>query len=131
MPPQPLPANPLRIFVLNDHQAFLQALERFLDQEPDLMVIGKGNAAPHRLEPVIQARPDVVIVDPEIHDFEVGEIVRKLRSGLAGSRIIVLTMNDDEKFKHASLAAGADDFILKTNATDQLVPSIRQARHTP
>jgi DNA-binding NarL/FixJ family response regulator len=120
--------QPIRIFVLNDHASFLQALERYLEDECDLEVVGKGHASPRTLEPVTQAQPEVVIVDPEMHDLEVGAIIRRLRETTSARRIIVLTMNDDDQFRTAALAAGADDFILKTNAPDELVPSIRRVR---
>src|SRR5260221_8568960 len=119
-------SHPIRIFVLNDHEDYMRALERFLDKEADLQVIGTGHAAPLQLEPVLAARPDVVIIDPEIHDLEIGLMVRELSACAPGSRIIVLTMNDDARFKEAALAAGADDFIFKMDALDQLVPAIRR-----
>ena len=120
--------QPIRIFVLNDHATFMQALERYLEDEPDLEVVGKGHASPRTLEPVTRAQPEVVIVDPEIHDLEIGTIIRKLRDTTSARRIIVLTMNDEDQFRATALAAGADDFILKTNAPNELVPSIRRVR---
>lgn len=120
--------NPIRIAVLNDHIPFMQALERYLEHESDLEVVSKGHASPRTLDAVVQTQPDVVIIDPETHAFEADGIIQRLYSALPQLRIIVLTMNDDERFRDAALAAGAHDFILKIDASEQLVPAIRRAR---
>ena len=128
MPAPTPPSHPIRIAVLNDHVSFMAALERFLEQEPDLEVVSTGHASPRTLASVIATRPEVAIVDPEQHEFEIGAMIRELCAALPTLRILVLTMNDDERFRDAALAAGAHEFIQKIHAAEQLVPAIRRAR---
>ena len=119
-------ANPIRVFVINDSQVFVDALGRFLDDEPDIQLVGAEVGLMEAL-PLVQAvQPELVLIDPEPHDRVIGKAVRELRTRLPRVGIIVLTLHVDLKHREVAIAAGADDFVDKYAASADLLDSIRR-----
>jgi two-component system response regulator DevR len=118
-------SNPIRVFVLNDNQIFVDAIGRFLGDEPDLRVVGTATGLPQALSMAEAARPDIVLIDPEPHDRVIGQAVRNLRATLPKVGIIVLTLHVDEQHREIALAAGADAFVGKWAASVDLLDAIR------
>ena len=118
-------ANPIRVFVLNDNQVFVDALNRFLSDEPGIRVIGTAAGLPEALLAAEHTRPEVVVIDPEPHDRLVGHAIRQLRATLPDAAIIVLTLHQEEPHRDIAMAAGADAFIGKWAASQDLIDAIR------
>ncbi len=131
LPPQPGPGsmrdstNPIRVFVLNDNKIFVESLKHFLGDEPGIRIVGSAAGLPEALAAAEHARPEIVVIDPEPHDQMIGQAIRELRSALPGAGIIVLTLHHDEPTRTAAMAAGADAFIGKWSASEELIDAIR------
>jgi two-component system, NarL family, response regulator DevR len=119
-------ADPIRVFVINDSQVFVDALGRFLDDEPDIQLVGAEVGLLEALPAVASARPELVLIDPEPHDRVIGKAVRELRARLPRVGIIVLTLHMDIKHRDVAIAAGADAFVDKYAASADLLAAIRR-----
>ena len=120
-------ANPIRVFVLNDNKVFVDALHRFLSDEPGIRVIGTAAGLPQALLAAEDSRPEVVVIDPEPHDRLIGQAIRELRATLPNAAIIVLTLHQEEPHREIAMAAGADAFIGKWAASQDLVNAIHDS----
>jgi DNA-binding NarL/FixJ family response regulator len=118
-------SNPIQVFVLNDNLVFVEAVKHFLNDESDIHVMGTAAGLPEALAAAEAKRPDVVLIDPEPHDRLIGQAIRELRAALPGAGIIVLTLHEDEPFRELSMAAGADAFVGKWAASEDLIGAIR------
>jgi DNA-binding NarL/FixJ family response regulator len=117
--------NPIRVFVLNDSEVFVAAVGRFLNDEPDIRVVGTAAGLPEALVAAEDVRPEVVLIDPEPHDRLIGQAIRELRAKLPRAGIIVLTLHEDEPHRTIAMEAGADAFVGKWAASEDLVGAIR------
>jgi two-component system response regulator NreC len=109
--------------LLDDQTMFREGLRALIEQEDDLEVIAQATnlSALEELDVV----PHVVITDLLLPDVERDEIVSRLRSRFNNAAIIALTSLDDLATVQQVLAAGADGYVLKSAATEDLFAGIR------
>ena len=115
----------IRVFLADDHTLFREGVKHLLSTEADVEVVGEasnGAEAIHRAEAL---RPDVVLMDigmPGIPSFEAARTIRKANPS---TKVIFLTMYDDEDYLRDGMEAGGSGYVLKDSAASQLVGAIR------
>ena len=116
---------PIKTLIVDDHTLFREGLRRVLDHEPDIEVVGEASDARTALELVDQFRPHVVLLDigmPGLSSFEAARMIQKSNPG---TRLIFLTMYEDEEYLLQCLEVGADGYILKDAPASQLIGAVR------
>jgi DNA-binding NarL/FixJ family response regulator len=118
--------KPIRVLLVDDHQLLTSALSQVLSQEPDIEVVGVAgtvNEARH----LARERLDVVLMDYRLPDGTGAEAARAIKARWPGARIVMLTaLNDDETILE-SIQAGADGYLTKDRAIDEVVSGVRHA----
>jgi len=115
----------IRIFLTDDHTLFRQGIKSLIATETDLEVIGEAGNAAEAVEKLESMPAEVVLLDiamPGMSSFEAARKIRRLRPH---TRIVFLTMYDDEDYLTEAMAAGADGYVLKDSPADQLLTAIR------
>lgn len=108
------------VYVVEQHPAVRQALTDWLQQLPEVKLLGSsGDGATAQVE-IAQSRPEVVLVEIKRADGLGLELVRALAALSARPRILVLTSYASNGEREAVLQAGADAFVLKDIDTDEL-----------
>ncbi|CAN5628838.1 response regulator transcription factor [soil metagenome] len=123
-------APPLRILVVDDEAAIREALERALRLEGFVVDLAEGGTV--ALERLAAEPPDVVVLDVVMPDLDGIEVTRRLRG--AGSRvpICILSARDEVADRVAGLRAGADDYLVKPFALEELTARLHALlRRTP
>jgi DNA-binding NarL/FixJ family response regulator len=120
-----MPADPLRVFLLDDHEIVRQGLKALLDAEPDLEVIGEAGTAAEALARVPALRPDVAVLDVRLPDGDGISVCRELRSNQPGLACLMLTSFGDDEALFAAILAGAAGYVLKQIRGSDLVGAIR------
>ncbi len=113
----------IRIVLADDHTVVREGFRMVLETQPDFQVIGEARDGLEAIKVVEQLKPDVLVVDlmmPGVNGMEVIRQVRKL------TRVVVLTMHDQEAYVVEALRNGALGYVLKDATTIELVESIRQ-----
>lgn len=119
-------SDKIRVLIVDDHQAFADALSWRLNAEPDLEVVAVANTGSVALEAVALRHPDVVVLDVELDQGESGiEVIRALQDLERGIRVLVVTAHDDAPTAVKAMSAGASAFIPKDTASDELVGAVR------
>jgi DNA-binding NarL/FixJ family response regulator len=123
--------QPTTILLVEDHDLFRMGLRTALQSQSNIEVIGEAENATQGLALIEQLRPNVAIVDIGLPDMDGIELTRRFRQahGESGTKILILTMHDNEDAVLAAFAAGADSYCMKNVQMDQLAEAI-QATHT-
>jgi DNA-binding NarL/FixJ family response regulator len=116
----------IRVLLTDDHTLFRQGVRTLLQAEPDIEIAGEAGNAAEAVELCEQLHPDVVLMDvgmPGMSSFEATRVIRKSRPE---TRVLFLSMYDDEDYLSESMELGASGYILKDSPADQLVTAIRE-----
>jgi two-component system, NarL family, response regulator DevR len=121
--------RPLRLFLVNEHPFFLDAMQRFLAREAWLAVVGVATVSSDWIGAVEAARPDVLVVDPAWQRAQLPELIRQCRGRLPQLGVVVLMLEEGSVTQELAQAAGADAFVAKEHTADDLLAAIRVAAH--
>ena len=116
----------MKILVVDDERAVRESLRRALELEGyEIELAADGQEALHHLEANGETQPDAVILDVLMPTMDGLEVCRRLRR--AGNRVpvLMLTARDEIENRVAGLDAGADDYVTKPFALEELVARVR------
>lgn len=112
---------PTRILLADDHALVRRGVRLILDGEPDLTVVAEAADGAEALEQAREHRPDLAILDIAMPRLTGLQAARELSRSAPDTRILILTMYDNEQFFFEALAAGASGYVLKSVADQDLV----------
>lgn len=114
-----------RILLADDHRMFLAGIERLLAAEFDIIGAVESGRAVLEQAPVL--KPDVVVIDVSMPLLNGIDTVRQLRAVVPQIHVVFLSMHGDPMFVQDAIDAGADAYVLKREAPEQLITAIRMA----
>ncbi|RVU14417.1 response regulator transcription factor [Streptomyces antnestii] len=117
--------NPIRVFLLDDHEVVRRGLSDLLDAEADISVVGDAENVEHALARGPALRPDVAVLDVRLPDGDGISVCRELRSQMPGLACLMLTSFDDEEALLDAIMAGASGYVLKEIRGSDLVSEVR------
>lgn len=117
--------NPIRVFLLDDHEVVRRGVRDLLGDEPDISVVGEAGTAEQALTRVPALRPDVAVLDVRLPDGNGVDVCRELRSRMPGLACLILTSFDDEEALLDAVMAGASGYVLKLIQGGDLVAAVR------
>jgi two-component system, NarL family, response regulator NreC len=118
--------TPIRCILVDDHTLFREGLRRILEAESDIQIVGEASNASEAVARVRELHPDVVLIDigmPGMSSFEAARVINRESNG---TRLIFLTMYEDEEYLLQCLDAGASGYILKDAPGPKLVTAVRE-----
>ncbi|MFJ8360831.1 response regulator [Streptomyces sp. NPDC093984] len=117
--------DPIRVFLLDDHEVVRRGLADLLDAEPDISVVGDADTVEHALTRGPAVRPDVAVLDVRLPDGDGITVCRELRSRMPELACLMLTSFDDEDALLDAIMAGASGYVLKQIRGSDLVSAVR------
>ncbi|MGG6270043.1 response regulator [Leptolyngbya sp. AN03gr2] len=123
--------NDIRITLIEDHDLTRVGMKTALQQRPGFQVVGEAANGTDGLKMLTNLRPDVAIVDIGLPDIDGIELTRRFRQAQAemedqpNTKVLILTLQDQEDTVLAAFAAGADSYCMKDVSLDQLVDALR------
>lgn len=123
-----MPANnphPIRILVVDDHTLFRRGLMALLSRDTALAVVGDAADAGQALRKANELQPDVILLDNHLPGVNGVDALSDLREAAPKSRILMLTVSEDEHDLSAALRGGAAGYLLKTIDGDALTLAIQ------
>ncbi|MFI2287186.1 response regulator [Streptomyces niveus] len=123
-PPAP---GPTRILLADDHALVRRGVRLILDGEPDLTVVAEAGDGAEAIELAREHHPDLAILDIAMPRLTGLQAARELSRLLPDTRILILTMYDNEQYFFEALKCGASGYVLKSVADRDLLEACRAA----
>ena len=114
-----------KIVIIDDHQLFREGVKRILDFERSFDVIAEGDDGAEAISLVEEYNPDVVIMDINMPNVNGVEATRQLIEKHPDSKVIILSIHDDENYVTHALKTGASGYLLKEMDADALVEAVK------
>lgn len=115
--------TPPRVLIADDHAIVAEGLRLLLKDECEL--VGTVGDGPSLVEAAISLQPDVIVADISMPGFDGLEAVRRIRAQGVQSKIVMLTMYADPDLAQEALASGANGYVIKYSAGEELLRAIR------
>ena len=116
----------IRVLLTDDHTLFRQGIRTLLEAEPDIEVVGEAADAAQAVATARQVRPDVVLMDIGMNGMSSFEATRLIRKERPETRVVFLSMYDDDEYLAECMEMGADGYVLKESPADQLLTAVRE-----
>jgi two-component system, NarL family, response regulator NreC len=117
----------IRVLLVDDHTLFRQGLKTLISAEVDMEVAGEASNGGDAVEKADEVRPDVVLIDVSMPGLSSFEAARQIRKNQPKTKVLFLTMYDDQDYVTQGMAAGASGYILKDCSSADLVRGLRDA----
>jgi DNA-binding NarL/FixJ family response regulator len=122
------PPKRAKVLIVDDHPAVREGLALRIEGQPDLEVCGQASDVPEALRAVPATCPDVAVVDISLKAGNGLDLIKRLKTHPHPVRILVWSMHGENLYAERALRAGAQGYITKEEATEQIIEAIRQVR---
>jgi DNA-binding NarL/FixJ family response regulator len=117
----------IRLVIADDHELIREGIKKIVRPCADLKVVGEAGDLAQAIALVAQVRPDVIVLDITLPDFDGLEGLAELRRHFPALRVVMLSMHPEERYALAALRAGALGYVSKNTASAELVDALRNA----
>jgi DNA-binding NarL/FixJ family response regulator len=114
----------VKILIADDHKILREGLKSLLEQKPDFVVVAEAEDGLSAFAGVKKYKPDLAILDIGMPGLNGIEVTRRIRSEIPETRVIALSMHADRRFVMGVLEAGANGYLLKDSAFEELVTAV-------
>jgi DNA-binding NarL/FixJ family response regulator len=120
-----LVVEPIRVLVVDDHALFRRGLQMVLEQEPDIEVVGEASDGSEAVETAAETLPDIVLMDVRMPKRGGIDACTAIHDVAPSTKIIMLTISDEEADLYDAIKAGAMGYLLKEISIEEVASAIR------
>src|SRR5437667_2203716 len=120
------PPDAKRIVIVDDHPLFRKGLQEMIHSDGTFAVCGEAANAAEAMDVIRQVAPDMAIVDLSLPGANGIELIKNIRAEFPKLPILVLSMHDESLYALRSMRAGAQGYVMKQEALDDVVTAIRE-----
>ena len=117
--------KPIRLLLVDDQSLFREALRTLLSLQSDFEVVGEAENGLEAVKRVLELHPDVAVLDRAMPLLNGIDAAREIRQVSPSTRLILLTMDTDERHHLEALRAGFRGCVLKSYEARELIQAIR------
>ncbi len=114
------------VLLADDHPIVRQGLRHLLEMQPDFKVVGEASDGLEASQMAERYRPDVLVVDMMMPGLNGLEVTRQVRQRSPATRIIVLSMHNNDAYVLQALKRGASGYVLKDSGPGEVVQAVKQ-----
>ena len=115
----------IKCLLVDDHTLFRQGVRRLLETENDFEVVGEAADGGEAVEKARELRPDIVLMDIGMPGLSSFESARQIKKNRMETKILFLTMYEDEDYLVQCLEVGASGYVLKDTPAPQLLTAVK------
>jgi DNA-binding NarL/FixJ family response regulator len=115
----------VRVLLADDHEPVLARVRSVLGDEFE--IVGEVTNGRDAVKEVQRLDPDVLVIDISMPVLDGLQAVSNLQSTCRRTKVVFLTVHEDQDFVAAAFAVGASGYVTKSHLTTDLVPAIREA----
>jgi two-component system NarL family response regulator len=117
--------DPIRVLIVDDHALFRRGLEMVLAEEADIELAGEASDGAEAVEKAGETLPDVVLMDIRMPRSSGIEACRAMKEIVPSTKIVMLTISDEEEDLFEAIRAGASGYLLKDIPYDEVADVVR------
>lgn len=117
--------EPIRVLIVDDHELIRRSLALTLAAEADIEVVGEASDGQEAVEMADRLMPDVALMDVRMPRQGGIEATRGIKASVPSTRIIMLTVSDEEEDLFEAIKAGATGYLLKDVQIDEVPDAVR------
>ena len=114
----------IRVLLADDHRAFLERMQRLLDHQPNLRVVGAATHGKDAVRLTQELEPDIVVMDISMPTLNGIDATKEIGKRRPDTKVLCLTVHTERHFLSAMFQAGARGYILKDCPFDELTYAI-------
>src|SRR5258707_1519771 len=118
----------IRILLTDDHRLFRQGIKALIAAESDMEVVGEAANGTDAVTRAAETRPDVVLMDIGMTGLSSFEATRQIKKNRSETKVLFLTMYDDEDYLVECMQVGPGGYVLKENPAAQLLAAVRDVQ---
>jgi len=115
----------IRVFIADDHPFLRLGIKSMVDNTPDMQCCGEAESVSATMKGVDETSPDLLLLDLCLGDGDGLEMIKSVRALHEDLPILILSQLDETLYAERSLRAGANGYIMKERATDDVLEGIR------
>jgi two-component system nitrate/nitrite response regulator NarL len=115
------------ILLIDDHALFRKGIAQLLAMDSEFMMVGEASSGREGLPLAEKLRPDIILIDLNMKDMNGIETLKALKSAGIESRLIMLTVSDNEEDVVTALRAGANGYLLKDMEPEEFCATLKKA----
>jgi two-component system response regulator NreC len=116
----------IRVMIADDHTILREGLKKLVDEDPGMECVGEAPDGSSAIHAAQQIRPDVLLLDLAMPGLNGIATAKKVRTATPETRILILTVHDEEETVSNALRAGAAGYVLKDAPSEDLLDAIRR-----
>ncbi len=124
--PAPISDEPIRVLIVDDHALFRRGLVMVLEQEKDIDLVGEAGDGAEAVNIAQDTMPDVVLMDVRMPRRGGIEATSQIKAIAPHTKILMLTISDEEADLYDAIKAGASGYLLKEISIEEVANAIRQ-----
>ncbi len=114
------------VFIADDHVLIREGLKKILREEHDLSVVGEARTAGEIGDGVAKSACDILILDLSLPDKPGLDVLKEVKDRFPRLRVLILSTYPEDRFAIRCLKAGADGYLSKDSAAEELVVAVRR-----
>lgn len=115
----------IRVLIADDHLVVRRGLATLIEDSPEMCLVGEVNNGKEAVDLYIRHRPDILLLDLRMPEMDGLVAITAVRTHYPGARILVLTTYDNDEDIYRAFQAGANAYLLKDVAAEELIETIR------
>ena len=114
----------IKVVVADDHTILRQGIKALLDNQEEIEVVGEAKDGREAIKAIEELSPDVILMDIAMPGLNGLEATRRIKKKFPRTKVVVLTMHTNEEYIFQILNAGADGYLVKETAFQDLISAI-------
>ena len=116
----------IRILVVDDNEAVRRGICQLLQSQADIEIVCQASDGADAVRKAREHRPDLVLLDITMPTMNGLEATRMIKQELPSTEILIVSQHDSRIHETDALAAGASGYVVKSNASRDLLPAVRK-----
>jgi two-component system NarL family response regulator len=113
------------VLIVDDHALFRRGLEMVLDEEDDIELVGQASDGAEATQRAAESLPDIVLMDIRMPKSSGIEACRAMKEAAPSTKIVMLTISDEEEDLFEAIREGASGYLLKDIPLDEVADAVR------
>lgn len=115
----------ITVVIADDHRLVRDGLRTIIDSSNDIRVIAEASNGLEALKRVEEFKPHVVLIDISMPKLNGLETARRIKKEFPGTKIIILTMHEEEEYSMKMVRIGVSGYLLKDSTASEVMDAIR------